>query len=37
MNRTHYTQKRDWDGIVIIVGFALLMAVPYLVMAWSKS
>lgn len=26
----------DWDGIVIVVGCALLMAVPYLLLAvWS--
>ena len=24
---------RDWDGIVIVIGCAFLMAVPYLLMA----
>lgn len=28
--------RMDWDGIVIVVGCALLMAVPYLLLAvWS--
>jgi hypothetical protein len=30
------TPRTDWDGIVIVVGCALLMAVPYLLLAvWS--
>ncbi len=27
----------DWDGVLIIVGIAVIMAVPYLVIAWRAS
>jgi hypothetical protein len=27
----------DWDGILIVVGCAFLMAVPYLVFAWKAA
>lgn len=30
-------RRFDWSGLWIIVGCAALIAVPYLVVAWSKS